>query len=102
MSIGINLLFLLKTDIRLKIAEEAKAKLELEEKHNEDVRKKIEKSMDDAEKAYYKSLEEIPTGWGLVTMQVVHENNPTKINMFSCSFFLNLHTTKYLSILSGK
>ena len=57
-------------EIKLKIAEMQKEKLKVEEEQNQENKKKLEEAMDKAEEAYYKALDEIPSAWGLVGMQV--------------------------------
>ena len=50
-------------------------KLEIEEKLNKENKQKLEEAMDKAEEEYYKALNEIPSAWGLVGMQVTIATN---------------------------
>ena len=58
------------SEIKLKVAEMQKQKLEIEEELNRENKKKLEEAMDKAEEEYYKALNDIPGAWGLIGMQV--------------------------------
>ena len=61
---------LTKTGVSLKVKLQQRNKLETEEKQKEEFKKKMEESMEKAEKAYYKALEEMPTASELMDLQV--------------------------------
>ena len=68
------------SEIKLKVAEMQKQKLEIEEEMNRENKKKLEEAMDKAEEEYYKALNDIPGAWGLIGMQVTMATTHLLVN----------------------
>ena len=71
--------FTSEIDVRLKDVDKKKAELEEEERHSRENKKKLQESLDDAEKAFKKTLDEMPTSSDFMKMQVQCQEKVNKL-----------------------
>ena len=55
------------------MADKEKARLEEEEKYCREMKKQLHESLDNADKAFYKALEDMPTSSDFMKMQVTYQ-----------------------------